>query len=96
MPNHVHLLLQPKASLSRITNGLKGASAREANRVLGRTGQPFWQDESFDRWVRGAGEFARIREYILQNPVQAGLVGRAEDWPWSGGRLEHDREAGST
>jgi hypothetical protein len=27
---------------------LKGASAREANRVTGRTGEPFWQKESYD------------------------------------------------
>jgi putative transposase len=88
MPNHVHLLMEPRVSLARITNGLKGVSARDANRVLGRTGEPFWQDESFDHWVRDAGEFERIRNYIIQNPVRAGLVGRPEEWPWSGMRLE--------
>ncbi len=86
MPNHVHLLITPKLALRRITNGLKGASARQANLILNRTGKSFWQDESFDRWVRDAAEFERIRAYIEKNPVSAGLVERPEDWPWSSAR----------
>jgi putative transposase len=83
MPNHVHLLIEPRVELRRITQGIKGATARRANQLLGRTGQPFWQDESFDRWVRTENEFERIRNYIVQNPVSAGLVDLAKDWPWS-------------
>jgi len=83
MANHVHILIHPKANLSRITKAIKGFSARQANTILGRTGQPFWQDESYDHWVRGAEEEARIVRYIEENPVVAGLVGRAEDWRWS-------------
>ena len=54
--------------------GLKGYTAREANRLLGRTGQPFWQGESYDHWVRDETEFIRIIAYIENNPVKAGLV----------------------
>ena len=43
MPNHVHLLIQPSTTPDRLLKSLKGASAREANRLLGRTGEPFWQ-----------------------------------------------------
>jgi REP element-mobilizing transposase RayT len=88
MPNHVHLLIEPRIPLARIMNGLKGVSARDANRILARTGKHFWQDESFDHWVRDTAEFQRIRDYIIQNPVRAGLVGRPEEWPWSGTRFE--------
>jgi hypothetical protein len=28
-------------------------------------------------------ELQRIRRYILQNPVQAGLVAHWDEWPWS-------------
>ncbi len=83
MPNHVHLLIAPQMPLLRITNGIKGVSARDANRILGRHGKHFWQDESFDHWVRNAAAFDRIRRYIEQNPVSAGLARRPEDWPWS-------------
>ena len=83
MPNHVHFLLSPKISISRIMNGLKGVTARDANRLLNRRGQHFWQDESFDHWVRSAAEFDSIRAYIESNPVSANLVSNPQDWPWS-------------
>src|ERR1035441_6286190 len=38
---------------------LKRFTARESNRILGLTGQPFWQDESYDRQVRNEREFVR-------------------------------------
>lgn len=88
MPNHVHVLFEPCLPLARITRGLKGVSARDANATLSRVGKPFWQDESFDHWVRNEGEFERIRSYIERNPVAAGLVKKPEDWPWSSARIE--------
>jgi putative transposase len=96
MPNHVHVLLRPKpittsieslpdemVSLRDITKRLKGYAAREANKVLGLTGKSFWQTESFDHWPRDEDEFYRIVAYIENNPVKAGLVAVAADWPWS-------------
>jgi REP element-mobilizing transposase RayT len=83
MPNHVHVLLRPHAHLPVITRWLKGSTARHANLILGRTGQAFWQDESFDHRVRDEEELARIVRYVEQNPVSAGLVAAAGDWPWS-------------
>lgn len=83
MANHVHMLVGPKVSLSRITHRLKGASAREANRILAREGKRFWQDETFDHWIRDAAEFQRVKAYIEENPVSAGLVQSAGDWRWS-------------
>jgi REP element-mobilizing transposase RayT len=69
-------------SLSAIMQSLKGYTAREANKVLGRKGQ-FWDPESYDHEVRNGTEFRRIREYILNNPVKAGLVQDWRDWRWS-------------
>ena len=90
MANHVHLLILPKVAPSRLLQTLKGYTAREANKVLGRTGQPFWQAESYDRRVRDSTEAERIRAYIEDNPVKAGLVLRAEGYRWSSawGRVE--------
>jgi hypothetical protein len=51
--------------------GIKGASARELNRVSGRIGR-VWQDESWDRIVRDVREFEEAVRYIVENPVQAG------------------------
>ena len=83
MANHVHLLVTPRISPSRLLRSLKGFTARQANRLLSRTGQPFWQAESYDHWVRDERERQRIIAYIENNPVKAGLVRRAEDYPWS-------------
>jgi hypothetical protein len=54
--------------------------------MLGLTGLPFWQDESYDRLVRNDTEFARIVDYIERNPVTAGLVATPEEFPWSSAR----------
>jgi len=86
MSNHVHLLFTPLIDVTKIMHSLKRFTALEANRILGRTGQPFWQDESFDRLVRDDNEFDRIRHYIENNPVKAGLVAAAEEFVWSSAR----------
>src|SRR5208337_4191642 len=78
MPNHVHLLIEPKAPAPKITQYVKGVSARRANELLHRTGQPFWQDESFDRWVRSQREMEKIIRYIEMNPVSANLASEPE------------------
>jgi putative transposase len=83
MSNHVHLLIETVNPLQKITKLLKGYTARRANQYLSRVGQAFWQDESFDHWVRNSAELERIVHYIENNPVTAGLVNKAEDWAWS-------------
>jgi putative transposase len=83
MPNHVHLLITPYLAIARIMNGIKGAFARQANAFLGHKGQPFWQDESFDHWVRNSNEFRKIQTNIEYNPVFAGFVSEPTDWRWS-------------
>jgi len=90
MPNHVHILMTPEVELRFVMRLIKGRSARMANLLLKRSG-PFWQDESFDHWVRSPREFDRIRNYIEQNPVKACLVARAEEWPHSSANPKHHR-----
>jgi putative transposase len=83
MPNHVHLLATPAVPLPKLTKSLKGITAKRANTILGLTGTTFWQDESYDHLVRNSPEFERIRNYIEQNPVRAGLVRESSDYRWS-------------
>ena len=83
MANHVHVLLLPRVAVSRIMHGSKGVTARESNKVLGRTGEPFWQTESYDHFVRDREGWNRIARYIEENPVKAGIVGCASEYPWS-------------
>jgi hypothetical protein len=83
MPHRVHLLLTPQASVSKLPGSLKAVTAKRANLLLQRSGQPFWQDESYDRLVRDGDEFRRIQRYIEGNPVTALLAARPERYAWS-------------
>ena len=96
LPNHVHLLIQPLIAPSILLKSLKGSTAREANRMLGRIGEPFWQKESYDHWVRNGEELQRIRNYIEVNPVKAGLVCAPHEWPWSSASVETSLDAART
>ena len=78
--NHVHVLMTPRVEVSGLMHSLKRFTARKANQILGLTGQPFWQDESYDHLVRDQSEFRRIAEYIEMNPVKAGLVTTPEEF----------------
>lgn len=83
MPNHVHALLQPQPGhgLPGILHSWKSYTAKRINGLMGRTG-PLWQREYFDRYVRDETHYETVAAYIRSNPVKAGLVERAEDWPF--------------
>jgi REP element-mobilizing transposase RayT len=61
MANHVHLLIRPRIAPERFFKSLKGVTARDANRLWGRTGEPFCQKESYDHCVRNRNEWEKIR-----------------------------------
>ena len=89
MPNHVHIVFTPLAkpdgsyyAMSAIMHSLKLHIASEANALLGREGQ-FWQHESYDHEVRDEAELTRIIEYVLHNPVKAGLARAWQEWQWN-------------
>ena len=88
MPNHVHLVCTPVEksedvfySLTKILQSLKRHTARQSNLILGRSGA-FWQDESYDHIIRNQAELERVIEYVLDNPVKAGLVDDWKKWKW--------------
>ncbi len=85
MPNHVHAVVRPLPgwTLSKVLQSWKGFTARQANRLLGREGQPFWQKESFDHLIRDDEDHHRCCQYTTMNPVNAGLCAQPEDWRWS-------------
>ncbi len=74
MPNHVHLLVRPRAGheLPDILHSWKSFSAHAINTSLKRTGK-LWQTESYDHIVRNMEELHRIRSYIRKNPEKAGI-----------------------
>ncbi len=89
MPDHVHMALTPLTNeytrqtwaLADIMGPMKGASSHAVNKLLGRKGT-VWQEESFDRVLRSNEDVNEKLSYILHNPVRAGLVKRAREYPW--------------
>lgn len=88
MATHVHLLCSMRFDddlklipLKKLTHSIKRFSAHEINRKSYDFG-PVWQEESFDHVVRNQETFSAKLLYIRMNPVRAGLVKRAEDYPW--------------
>ena len=85
MPDHVHLFaaFSPKSpSLSKWVKALKGTLS-SGFRAAGIAGL-YWQDGFFDHVLRSEESYAEKWLYVCQNPVRAGLVKRAEDWPFQG------------
>ncbi|MGA8809610.1 MAG: transposase [Thermoanaerobaculia bacterium] len=81
MPNHVHAVFSCMAGFdaSSILHSLKSFTSKEINKALGRSGTR-WQAESYDRCVRDSDELQRTIDYVLGNPIAAGL----QDWPFVG------------
>ena len=90
MSNHVHVVFsllnntetENEKQLNEIMHSIKRYSAWKANKLLNRQGQ-FWMSESFDYLIRDKDELKRIIEYILDNPIKAGLCNERKEWTWS-------------
>lgn len=83
MANHIHLLLTPLVDLAKLTELVRGVTARRANELLGQPGAPFWDEERCEHAVRAPYEFERVRQYIERNPVPVGMARDAADYPYS-------------
>ena len=86
MPNHVHLIVTPSGR-----DGLRASFAEAHRRYTGAINARFrWTGHLFQPLRRGgdgrAAHLLAATRYIALNPVAAGLVSRAEDWPWSSAR----------
>ncbi len=83
MPNHVHLVLVPSDE-DGLRAALGEAHRRYTRRINSRnewTGH-LWQGR-FGSTALDEDHLANAVRYISLNPVRAGLVKRAADWPWS-------------
>ena len=88
MPNHVHFLFEMVDGwpLGEVLHGLKSFTSHEANKILHRSGD-FWYRDYRDRYIRDREHLHEMIRYIHENPVKAGLVAKAQAWPWSSARF---------
>ena len=88
MDSHVHLVVQ--ARLPRISKGMQrllGSYAQGFNQRHGRVGHLFG-DRFGARVIESERYLGDVVDYVLLNPVRAGMVVSAADWPWSASRYE--------
>ena len=83
MPNHVHLLLDgSQEAISQVLWRANGRYAQWFNRTYGSTGHLF-QGRFYSEAIESEQHLLELARYIVNNPVRAGLVEAAADWPWS-------------
>jgi putative transposase len=92
MTNHYHVLLETRRpNLSQAMRQLNGVYGQRFNRRHARTGHVF-QGRFSATLVDRDAYLLEVCRYVVLNPVRAGLVERAGDWPWS----SHGACAGQT
>jgi putative transposase len=83
MGNHYHLLIETEeGNLSRGMRQLNGVYTQRFNREHGRVGHVF-QGRYKGILVEKDSYLLELARYIVLNPVRAGMVRSARDWPWS-------------
>jgi putative transposase len=92
MSNHYHLVLETgDGQLSRAMQALNGRYALRFNRRYGRDAHLF-KNRFGAIHQRTTSQLLWTLRYVVGNPVESGLCGRADDWPWSSYRASVGRE----
>ena len=97
MGNHVHLILVPRTA-DGLRDTLAEAHRRYSRRINFREGwRGYLFQGRFGSYPMDDAHLMAAVRYVEQNPVAAGMVRRAGDWPWSsaqshitGARTAHD------
>jgi len=83
MPDHLHVLAAPRmdgASVLRFVDRFKGLST-SISWQLGWHGK-LWQPRYYDHVLRSDEQLDRVCEYIVANPVRAGLAEDPAGYRW--------------
>jgi REP element-mobilizing transposase RayT len=86
MPDHVHFFCSPEMEAKPLATFLQAWKQWSSKRILLalKTTGALWQSEFFDHVLRSSESYSQKWGYVRDNPVRAGLVSDAEDWPWQG------------
>ena len=84
MPNHIHLLGEPKEpkDLSRFMQGVCRSYTASFNKRYKKVGH-LWQGRFISKAIAKDDYFIDCIHYIERNPMRASLVKSASDYPWS-------------
>ena len=84
MPNHFHLLITPThdVPLEKVIQYIKGGFSFRVKKELA-INYAIWQESFTNHRIRDAADYANHEAYVIENPVRAKLVPRAELFPYS-------------
>jgi putative transposase len=87
MPDHLHLLLEGQTDAADLKSAMRVLRQRltVVFHDATKSTTPLWQDGYYERVLRGDESTEQTIRYLLANPVRAGLVANALDYPfgWS-------------
>jgi REP element-mobilizing transposase RayT len=86
MPDHVHFFCSAELdakTLPVFMQAWKQWTCKRMTRELSFSGS-VWQEEFFDHVLRSSESYSQKWDYVKENPMRAGLVASAADWPWQG------------
>ena len=94
MDNHYHLLVETvEGNLSKGMRQLNGVYTQRFNRSHSRVGHVF-QGRYKAILVERESYLLELARYVVLNPVRAGRVRSAKDWPWSSYRATAGQSSG--
>jgi putative transposase len=84
MPDHFHALIFPNGqkTFSDYVGGVKGYFSKAYAKHTGRDVERLWQESFFDYLIFNRNVLNDKLDYILNNPVEDGLVGHPKDYKW--------------
>ena len=96
MPNHFHFVAWPRRDndLPRLMQWLTTCHVRRHHRHYKGNGH-VWQGRYKSFIAEGGKHLLAVLKYVERNPVRAGLVKRAEHWPWSSAAAWAEMGSGS-
>jgi putative transposase len=82
MPDHLHWLMSLREgnTLDKVMASVKSVSSHKVNKLLQRTGK-VWQEGYHDHALRKDEDVVEVARYLAANPLRAGLVKCANDYP---------------
>lgn len=85
MPDHVHLFCAPtEADAAPLIHWISYWKSHAARHWSSPNDAPIWQRHFWDRQLRRGESYGEKWDYVLANPVRAGLIARAEEWAFKG------------
>lgn len=85
MPDHIHLFCSPVAAYSlALDKWVQYWKAIVSRNWMSLEEKPVWQKSFWDTQLRSGDSYEEKWDYVLKNPVRAGLCVQPYDWPWQG------------